>query len=457
MPVSKELSHLEHSAVRLTLTVPRDEVKLQYDQLIADYLKSAQLPGFRKGKVPRNILERKFGEGLKGEALNKIIGKALVGVFEDESVPREDKPLPYSEPRLDEEAGEIGFDLSRDLVFSVIYDVLPKVTVGPWKGLEVEVPDVIVDDGVMQSELDKIRERSAIVLDRNEDAAAAKDDVVTITYRELDGQNPVAGSERQDFVFTLGSGYNLYQFDDDIVGMKKDETKDITKTFPEDYQHKELAGKTVTIRVTLTALKEKKLPDLDDDLAQDIDEKYQTLDDLKNSIRTRLQKKLDRRLRDISVSKLLEKIMETTPVDLPESMIRLELDGRIRNLARSFNLNSAELEQNLAKSGGDPAGLRESWRGDAEKALKSRLIVETLLEEQNLGAADGEVDDEMEMIAEESGNTLDEVKAYYNDEDARNYLREEIKERKLFDIFLAENTIKKGKREAYMDLMAAKA
>ncbi|MDR2181528.1 MAG: trigger factor family protein, partial [Treponema sp.] len=98
MPVTKQLSRLEHSAVRLTLTVPRDEVRSQYDRLIADYLKTAQLPGFRKGKVPRSILEQKFGESLKGEALNKIIGKALVGVFEDESVAREDKPLPYSEP-----------------------------------------------------------------------------------------------------------------------------------------------------------------------------------------------------------------------------------------------------------------------------------------------------------------------------------------------------------------------
>jgi trigger factor len=451
--VSKEIERLEHSAVKLTLTVGKDTVKSQYDDLIREYVKTISIPGFRKGKVPRDVLERKFGPALKDEALNKIFGQTLTEIFEDESFPKEDQPLPYSTPRLDKEP-ELEFD--KDLVFSVVYDILPAITVGPWKGLEVEIPDVSVEEEDISRELGKIRERNAIVLDRDDGAAAVKDDVVTINYCELDGDgNPIANSERQDFVFTLGSGYNIYQIDDDLIGMKKGETRDITKTFPADYIHKDLAGKTLTIRCTLTALKEKKLPDLDDELAQDVDEKYHTLEDLKNSIRSRLEKNLERRLRDIRISKILEKVLETTPIDLPESMITLELDSQFRNMARRYNMDAEEMEKNMAAMGQEPEQIRAAWRPDAERALKSRLIIETLMRDLELKASDEETDKEIErQIAESEGLMgAEELKKYYEQENTRNYLKEDIIERKLFDLFEAENTIKKAKKEKYLDIM----
>jgi trigger factor len=449
--VSKEITRLDHSAVKLTLKLDKEDVRGQYDELVNNYVKTIQIPGFRKGKVPREVLERKFGDSLKDEALNSILGKTVSEVFEDESFPKDDLPLPYSTPRVD---GEPVLDFENDTVFSVIYDVLPRLTVGPWKGLEVEVPDVSISDEDISRELEEIRERNAIVLDRDDTDAAAKNDVVTVNYCELDGEkNPVKGSEREDFVFTLGSGYNLYQFDDDIVGMKKNETKDITKTFPEDYSYKDLAGKTVTVRVTLTALKEKKLPDLDDDLAQDVDEKYNTLDDLKNSIKDRLSKNLEKRLRDITVSNILEKVLESTPIDLPESMIRLELESRWRSLARRFNVSPEELEKNLGNSGQNPEKIREEWKGDAERALKSRLIVETLMKDLGLEASEEEAEKEIEGILSYSNAPAEDVKKYYEQENIRETLKEDIKERKLFDLFLAENKVKKGEKKKYLDLM----
>jgi trigger factor len=455
VPISNTITRLEHSAVRLTLTVEKDDVRARYAELVNEYLKSAAIPGFRKGKVPREVLERKFGPVLKDETINKIFSTAITEVFEDESFPKENRPLPYSTPRL--EGDEPVLDPDKDLSFSVVYDVLPAVTVGPWKGLEVEIPNVTVEEEDIRRELEEIRERSAVVLDRDDGEAAAKDDVVTINYTELDGGgNPVQGSERQDFVFTLGSGYNLYQFDDDLTGMKKGETRDITKTFPADYTQSELAGKTLTIRVTLTALKEKKLPDLDDDLAQDVDEKYTTLEDLKNSIRERLAGNLNARIRDITVSKILEKVLESTPIDLPESMITLELDSRFRNLARRFNTGPEELAQNLIKTGQDPEKLREDWKPDAEKVLKSRIIVETLLQDLNLEASEEEVRQEIQKLSNDSDTSPEEIKKYYEQENVQDYLRENIKERKLFDLFIAENNVKKGKKETYPDLMSGK-
>jgi trigger factor len=448
--VSKEITRLEHSAVKMTITVGKDDVLSQYNELIGEYVKSAAIPGFRKGKVPREVLERKFGDSLKDEALNKIFGKTITDIFEDESFPKADQPLPYSTPRLD---GEPVLDLSKDLEFSVIYDVLPKVTVGPWKGLEVEVPDVKVSDEDIKRELEEIRERNAIVLDRDDGASAAKNDVVTVNYSEIENGEPVKSSEREDFVFTVGSGYNIYQFDDDIIGMKKGETKNITKAFPEDYSYKEMAGKTLTIKITLTALKEKKLPDLDDDLAQDVDEKYKTLDDLKNNISERLNKNLEKRTREITISALLEKVLETTPIDVPESMLRIELDSQWRNLARRFNVSPEELEISLGKTGQSPEAIREEWKPGSEKALKSRLIVETLMNDLKLEATDAELETEIETIAKDSGSPVEDVKKYYDQEQTKEYLKDDVRERKLFDMFIAENKVKKGKKTKYLDLM----
>ena len=450
MTVTKEITRLEKSSVKLSITVAKDDVRSEYDDLLREYTKSIQIPGFRKGKVPRDVLVRKFGEALKGEALGKIIEKCLTDIFQDESFPRGDRPLPYSTPQLQEEP-EVNFDA--DLGFSVVYDVLPAVKVENWQGLEVEIPDISIGEEDLSRELEVIRDRNSIVLDKDDNEGAARDDVVTVDYWELDDSGQVIpGGEREDFTFTLGSGYNYYGFDDDLIGMKKNDTVEFTKTYGGEIDNKELADKTKKLRVTLKALKVKKLPDLDDDLAQDVDEKFQTLEDLKNSIRERLNNDLDSRLRNMKINKILEKIMENTPVEIPESMLRMELDSRWRNLARRFNTDGDGLLKMMGSAGTGAEAIMEEWKPDAQKALHSRLIVETLMEEQKYEVTDEDVEGEISKIAEESGSPTDEVKKYYETEEMKEYIREEIKERHIFDILLEKNTVKTGARQSYVDL-----
>ena len=452
MSVTKEITRLEKSNVRLSLTIPREDVQSQYQGLLKDYCKNVQLPGFRKGHVPQEVLERKFGESLKGEALGKIIEQALGEALGDEGLPRDERPLPYSQPELQ---GEPKLDFGEDLVFSVVYDVLPSVSVGQWKGLEVEVPSVAVSEDDIARELAEVRERNAFVLDRDESAEAQNGDVVTVTYCELDDNDEMlSNSQREDFAFTLGSGQNAYQFDDDIVGMKKGETRVFAKTYAADTEIKAFAGTTKRFRLSLSALKEKKLPDLDDDLAQDVDEKYHTLDDLKKSIRERLEGTLERRIRELKINKLLEKIMENTPVTLPESMVRVELDGRIRNLARQFGIDNEKVLEILAMSGGGLGDIEAKWRPAAEKALHSRLIVDTLMEQEHIDAGDGDIEKELEDMAEESGESVEEIKQHYGEGTIKELIRDNVKERKLFDMLLAENTIKTGPAANYLDVMA---
>jgi trigger factor len=449
--VSKEITRLEKSRVKLTVTVGKDDVRTQYDDLLIKYSKSIQIPGFRKGKAPRNVLERKFGEALKEEALGTIIEHSITGIFEDESLAREDRPLPYSTPEIEDRPS---FALDKDMGFSVVYDVLPKITVGTWKGLEIEAPDVSITEEDIGRELETIRDRNAIVQDKDDGDGAEKDDVVTINYLELSPSGEIEpGTEREDFVFTLGTGYNIYKIDDEMIGMKKGEIREIEKTYPADFSEAELAGKTKKIQVTLKELKKKILPDLDDDFAQDVDEKYKTLEDLKNSIRDRLGKELDRHMREIKLNALLEKIMENTPVEIPESMIRIELDSRWRNLARQFNTPPEELMKIMSTAEQSYDNIMAEWRPSAIKALHSRLIVETLMEDLHLEVSDEETEKEIESMAESTGSSMEEVKKYYEQEQVKVYLQEDIKEKKLFDILLTETKVKKGKQEKYLDLI----
>jgi trigger factor len=352
-----------------------------------------------------------------------------------------------------EDQPKLEFD--NDLVFTLVYDVMPSVSVGNWKGFEAEVPDVGITEEDISRELEELRDRNAFVLDRDESAEARLGDVVTINFCMLDDSgNPLPDSGRDDFTFTLGSGQNNFDFDNDIVGMKKSETKDFTKTYSADAEttapH---GGGTKKIKVTLTALKEKKLPDLNDDLAQDVDEKFNTLDDLKNNIKERLEKTLANRLRDYKISKLLEKIIENTPITLPESMVKAEVEGRLRNLARQYGLDSSKMMQMLSQGGDGLEDIEGKWRPSAEKALHSRLIVEKLMEDQHIEANDDEIEKEIEEIAAESGMSKEDLMKRYNQETAMEYFKDDVRERKLFDMLLAENTIKTGSRTNYLDFM----
>jgi len=444
--ISKEIKRLDKSNVAMSVTVPKEDVAAQYNDMLKEYTKSLQIPGFRKGKVPQSVLEQKFGDALKGDALGRIIESTMQEIFKDGALPRSEKPLPYATPKLQEE--DIKLDFDQDLSFTVIYDVIPEVRVNQWKGFTIEYPYAEVEKEDIDRELEDIRDRNAFVLDCDDSAAAKKGNVVTIDYQimEEDGVTPMDIS-RKDMVITL-DGKNVFKFDDDIAGMKKGDTKSFEKKFEDDFFDPNLAGKTRKVRITVSMIKEKKLPELDDDLAQDVDEKFRTLDDLINSIKDRMNKTLERRLKDIKLSSLLEKIMETTPVIIPESMINAEVEGRIRRIARYYNTS---VDMMMQMTGGDQF---KEMRDSSQKALHSRLIIETLIEDQKIETTDDELSNEIEKIASEHNADISEVKKQYESEEAKEYLKEDIKEKKLIDIMFAENTLKQGKKENYLAFMS---
>ena len=450
MAVAKEITRLDKSNVKLSITVPKEDIRNQYQTMLNEYTKDLQLPGFRKGKVPREVLERKYADALKQEALGRVVESALQEYFRKEGLPRNERPLPYSTPELQDEPK---LDFDKDLQFSVVYDVLPEVKIGKWQGLDVEYPYTEISDDDLKRELELIRERNAIVMDKDDSAQAQKGDVVTIDYNIFnENGEEIQDLKRKDFVFTIGSNTNFYQFDDDVIGMKKGETKEFDKKFPDDFFEATLAGKTRKVKISLSTVKERKLPDLDDDLAQDVDEKFKTLDDLKNSIKERLSKNIEWKQRDIKLQEVLKKIMENTPVILPESMIRAEIEGRWRRLAQYYNTSVEKMMQMMTLGEGHEEREKE-WRKTAEKALHSRLIIETLIEDEKIEVSDEEVENEFKKMAEQNGAEVDDVKKNHSEEDVF-YLKEEIRERKIVDRLFSENNLKQGKKENYLDFIS---
>lgn len=451
MKVTKEISKLENSAVKLTATIAKEDVVSGYNKNISKYAKNVQLPGFRKGHVPVKVLEQKYGDSLKQEVLADLIDESLNQIFAEEES-KDIRPLPYTQPRLDgDKLPE--FSTDKDLTFSVVYDVFPSVEVKDFSKIEVKEPQVEIGEKELNEELKAIQERNAVVIDKKEGEPVEKDNIVTIDYKELDDSGTaIPGSEREGFVFTVGTGENIYKIDDEIIGMKKDETKEISKTYDAKDENKDLAGKTKKISVTVKAIKLRNLPALDDELAQDVSEKYKTLDDLKKDISKGLESAKNRKITELKSQSLLEQLVDKNPIVLPKSMVQAEMESRWRMMAQQFQTTPEQLEKMISASGQSKENMLTQWTGDAEKMLKSRLIVDALIREKNIAVTPEEVEAEFAKIADESGSTIDEVKEHYKDARAKEYIIDEIKENKLYDELYKQVKVSKGDKVEFADL-----
>jgi trigger factor len=445
--ITKEFTKLEKSAVKLTVTIGKADVAENYTQIINKYAKNVQMPGFRKGHVPVAVLERKYGAALKADVTSDLIDKSLNEIFQKET---ENRPLPYAQPSL-EKLPEL--DTSKDLTYTVTYDVFPKVTVGDFKGITIKEPQVTIGDKELDEELKAIQERNAVVIDKKDDEAAEKDNIVTVTFAELDADGKeIADTKRQDFTFTIGQGQNIYKIDDDVIGMKKGETKEITKKYAKNDENKDFAGTTKKLTVTMTAIKIRNLPKIDDDLAQDVSEKYKTLDDLKKDIMKNMETAKNRRINELKSNDLLTQLTERNPFDIPASMLKAELESRWEMMAKQFQTTPEQLEKMITASGQTKDAMLKEWTATAEKMLKSRIIVESLLRERNISVTPEEIEAEYTRIADEGGMSVEDVKKHYADPRAKEYLIDDAKEQKLYQQLYAEVKVTKGDKVAFADL-----
>ena len=440
MKFTKEITKLEHSAAKLTVTVAKTDVEESYKSTLGKYAKQVQIPGFRKGHVPSNVLERKFGEQIKLEAAGELIDTVLNEIFQDDSE-KENRPLPYAQPKMDEMPA---FDTSKDFTFTVTYDVFPSVEIKDFNGISIKETQVTVGDDEVAEELKGLQERNAVVMDKKDDEAVEKDNIVTVDIAELgeDGK-PVESTKRDGYTFTVGAEENLYKIDDKIIGMKKGETKEVST---------KVEKKTVKYSVKVTQIKIRNLPALDDDLAQDVSDKFNTLADLKADILKNLNIAKDRKVQELKVNSLLEQLMEKNPIEIPASMLQAELEGRWQMMAQQFQTTPGDLEKMVTASGQKKEDMLTQWTGDAEKMLKSRIIVDSLIRSKNISVTPEEVEAEYQKLAEANGISVEEVKKHYADPRSKEYFIDDVKEQKLYNEIFEQVKVTKGDKVKFADL-----
>jgi trigger factor len=347
----------------------------------------------------------------------------------------------------------VDVDLSRDFTFEVSYDTFPKVELGSYKGVKVERP--VAEPGAedLQRELDAIREKNSIVKEKT-DGDVSRGDIVTVDYVELGANgNPLEDTKRDGFVFEAGKNTSVYQFDEDILGAKVNEEKTIAKTFPADCATKELAGREVKLKVTVKAVKEKIVPALDDELAQDVSDKFKTLGDLKADIEKRLKTAADDKLREITATRVVEKIVESSTIPLPETMVEYELAQNWQDMVERFNKREDLLLKAVEAEGKTREDLLQDWRPGAERKIKSELVIGRVQEEEKIEGTDDDVTAEIKKYAEERGIEFDKAKEAYEKMNLLDYLKKSVARQKTIDFLIANADVKKGKRVKFLDLL----
>ncbi len=435
MIVKQSTKALENSQLELTITVDSASLEEAYQNRLKKYQQELQIPGFRKGKTPISVIEKKYGDSIREESTFASLENALEEAYK--SMDDKEKPLPYSTPVLQDEESLIPFKKGEDVTFSVHYDVRPSFDVENYKGREIEVESVEVTDADVDAEIQKLRDQNAIV--KTKEGALEKGDIATIDYVELDEDgNEKSSTERKGFTFTLGTGYNYYMIDEDIVGMKKGDERVIEKTYKED-ETSPLAGKSVKLRVKVNEVKLRELPELDDDFAQDVKEEYKSVADLKKATKEKLEKEVEDALKNIKMNSLMDKLVEETKFSVPESMIKTQLEQAWRNFIQQSGLDEKTFNKFMEMQSQSKDQILQEWRPSAEKELREQLILDAIKDKENFALDDEEY---KKACDEQLKNIPEENKEFYKE-----MIKDDMQFAKVVPFLLENNTFKPGKEK----------
>ncbi len=359
--------------------------------------KSIQIPGFRKGKAPRKMVEAMYGAHVFYEdGLEEIFPEVY-----DFAIAKQDFKA-IGRPNLTD------MQISDDniVTLTLTTEVYPEVTLGQYKGLEVEKPEVTVSDAQVQAELDRMAQNVAST--ENVERPAEMGDTANIDFEGFDNGVPFEGGKGDNFDLKLGSGQFVPGFEEQIVGMNAGEEKDIDITFPEDY-HKDLAGKSVVFHVKLNKLTVTNVPALDDEFAKDVSE-FDTLEELKADVRAKALEQAQKQADSAFEQNAVEKAAEKTTVDMPKALVEKELDTQMERFAYQLQMSGYSMDQYAKMMGGDVNTMRNAFRPAAEKQAKISVTLEKIVEDEGLTVTDEEIEEEFKSLAEQYQLELDKVK-----------------------------------------------
>ncbi len=359
--------------------------------------KNIQIPGFRKGKAPRKMIEAMYGAHVFYEdGLEEIFPEVYKACIVDQEIKAVGRP------------SLTDMDISIDgiVTLTLTTDVYPEVTLGQYKGLEVEKADATVSDEQVQAELDRMAQNvaSAEVVER----AAEMGDTANIDFEGFDNGVPFDGGKGDNFDLKLGSGSFVPGFEEQVVGMSAGEEKDIDITFPEDY-HKDLAGKAVVFHVKVNKVSTTNLPEQDDEFAKDVSE-FESLEELKADIRAKAEETAKKQIENAFEQACVEKAAENTTVELPNGLIEAELDNQMERFGYQLQMSGYSMEAYAKMMGGDVNTMRSAFRPAAEKQAKINVTLTKIIEEEGITATEEELEEEFKKLAEQYSLELDKVK-----------------------------------------------
>ena len=395
------------------------------------YFKSAKyfnIPGFRKGKAPMQIVEKYYGpEIFYEDAFNEVAQEAL------EEAVEENKLDVVSRPEVDVKQMEKG----KDLIFTVVMQTKPEAEVSKYKGIEIKKVEYNVTDEDVEHELHHMQEHNSRLISVD-DRAVESGDTTTIDFEgSVDGV-PFEGGKAENYDLEIGSNTFIPGFEDQIIGMKIDEEKDVKVKFPEEYFSKELAGKDAVFKVKLHEIKKKELPELDDEFAKDVSE-FDTLDELKKSIKEKIEEENKNKEKYETEEEAIKTVCENTEIDIPSGMIELEIDNMIKDIEARLSYQGLKLEQYLQMMGKTESEMRTEFEEQAKRSVKSRLVLEAIATAEDTLPTDEEVTEKIKEMAKQYNR---DEKELLENEQLKSYLADSMKTEKAIDFIVKNAKIK---------------
>ena len=424
MKVKVENVKNKANEVKLEFTVEAEKFNEAIQTVYKKNSKYFNIPGFRRGKAPFKMVEKAYGIQIFYEdAFNEIARDVYVKGLEDNKIEA------VSKPEIDIKQIEAG----KDLIFTAVVQTKPEVTLGEYKGIELKKVAYNVSDEDINHELAHVAEHNArlVVV---EDRPVQKGDITIIDFEGFVDGVAFEGGKAENHELEIGSGKFIPGFEDQIIGMKIDENKDIKVTFPEEYPAKELAGKEATFKIKLHEIKKKELPEINDEFAKDASE-FDTLADWKKSIKERLEKENASKAKFKMEDKAIEEVCKNAKVEIPSGMIETQIDNMEKDISSRLSYQGMNLDQYLQMIGKTKKEFRDEYKEEAEKQVKVNLVLEAIMKDSKIEVTEEEIDAKIKEMAETYGQKEEEAK---NNPNLRRYVEETLKSEKTIH-FIVDN------------------
>ena len=405
----------------LKVTVPAEKVNKALDQAFKKVVKQINVPGFRKGKVPRPIFEQRFGvEALYQDAVDILLPEAYGEAIE------ETKINPVAQPEINVTQIEKG----KDFEFEATVTVEPEVKLGDYKGLEIEKQDSELTDQDLQDEIDHSLGHLADMVVK-EDGAVEEGDTVNIDFDGYVDGEQFEGGQADGYDLEIGSGSFIPGFEDQLVGVKTGEEKDVVVTFPEEYHAEELAGKEATFKTKVNEIKYKEVPELTDEIANELDSDANSVDEYKENLRKRLSEQKAQDAENVEKEEAINKATENTTIDIPQAMIDTELDRMVQEFGQRIQQQGLDLQTYFQISGQDESQLREQMKDDAEQRVKTNLTLSAIADEENIEVTDEDIDKELEKMSSQFNISVEDIKQTLGNTDI---IKNDVRIQKVIDL-----------------------